>query len=126
MYVSKKLEKGQSILLSRRRFIEGILASGAIAAIDLWQWPVSAVASPSAAGPPTLTGSYFKLAVEQVPVNYSGRAAYATAVNGSVPGPTLRWREGDTVTLAVSNRRARLPFTGMEFEARQKWTVSPA
>jgi FtsP/CotA-like multicopper oxidase with cupredoxin domain len=28
----------------------------------------------------------------------------ATAVNGSVPGPTLRWREGDAVTLAVTNR----------------------
>ena len=27
----------------------------------------------------------------------------ATAVNGSVPGPILRWREGDAVTLAVTN-----------------------
>ncbi len=37
-------------------------------------------------------------------MNYGGRAANAIAVNGSVPGPTLRWREGDTVTIAVSNR----------------------
>ena len=42
--------------------------------------------------------------VERIPVNYTGRRAYATAVNGSVPAPTLRWREGDTVTVAVSNR----------------------
>jgi CopA family copper-resistance protein len=28
----------------------------------------------------------------------------ATGVNGSVPAPILRWREGDTVTLAVTNR----------------------
>ncbi len=26
------------------------------------------------------------------------------AINGSLPGPTLRWREGDTVTLRVRNR----------------------
>jgi CopA family copper-resistance protein len=36
-------------------------------------------------------------------VNYTGHTAYATAVNGSVPGPTLRWHEGDTVTLAITN-----------------------
>ncbi|MFX8766408.1 multicopper oxidase domain-containing protein, partial [Acinetobacter baumannii] len=28
----------------------------------------------------------------------------ATAVNGTVPAPTLRFREGDTVTLRVHNR----------------------
>jgi len=28
----------------------------------------------------------------------------ATAINGSIPAPTLRWREGDTVTIRVTNR----------------------
>ncbi|MNL00413.1 Copper resistance protein A precursor [compost metagenome] len=28
----------------------------------------------------------------------------ATTVNGTLPAPTLRWREGDTVTLRVTNR----------------------
>jgi uncharacterized protein involved in copper resistance len=28
----------------------------------------------------------------------------ATLVNGTMPGPVLRWREGDTVTLRVTNR----------------------
>jgi CopA family copper-resistance protein len=28
----------------------------------------------------------------------------ATTINGSIPGPTLRWREGDTVTVAVTNK----------------------
>ncbi len=28
----------------------------------------------------------------------------ATTVNGSLPAPTLRWREGDTVTIRVKNR----------------------
>ena len=28
----------------------------------------------------------------------------ATTVNGTLPAPTLRWQEGDTVTLRVTNR----------------------
>jgi len=36
-------------------------------------------------------------------VNITGKPAIATAVNGLVPAPILRWREGDTVTLAVTN-----------------------
>src|SRR3546814_21128860 len=28
----------------------------------------------------------------------------ATTVNGSLPAPTLRWREGDAVTIRVKNR----------------------
>ena len=37
-------------------------------------------------------------------MNFTGHRSIATAINGSVPGPTLRWREGDTVTVAVTNR----------------------
>jgi CopA family copper-resistance protein len=88
--------------ITRRRFVQGVLAGGVIGGLDLWRW--SAFAAKNAAGPLILSGNSFNLVVEQVPVNYTGRLAYATAVNGSVPAPTLRWREGDTVTLAVSNR----------------------
>jgi hypothetical protein len=37
-------------------------------------------------------------------VNFTGAARMATTVNGLLPGPTLRWREGTTVTLRVTNR----------------------
>jgi CopA family copper-resistance protein len=104
MCENRKLQRGQGILLSRRRFVQGILAGGAISAFDLWGWPVSTTLATGLAGPSILSGNYFNLEVVQVPVNYTGRAAYATAVNGCVPGPTLRWREGDIVTLAVTNR----------------------
>ncbi|MGN4188827.1 multicopper oxidase domain-containing protein [Burkholderia gladioli] len=33
-----------------------------------------------------------------------GRSRRATTVNGTLPGPILRWREGDTVTLRVASR----------------------
>jgi FtsP/CotA-like multicopper oxidase with cupredoxin domain len=39
-----------------------------------------------------------------VPVNFTGHRHAAIGVNGMVPAPILRWREGDTVTLAVTNR----------------------
>src|SRR6201987_2426830 len=51
-----------------------------------------------------LTGDHFDLVIDWLPVNITGRRVRATAVNGSMPGPILKWREGDTVTLAVHNR----------------------
>jgi FtsP/CotA-like multicopper oxidase with cupredoxin domain len=88
--------------ITRRRFVQGVVAGGVIAGLDLWRWP--AFAAKSIAGPPILSGNLFNLVAEQVSVNYTGRPAYATAVNGLVPARTLRWREGDTVTLSVTNR----------------------
>src|SRR6202035_2117760 len=46
----------------------------------------------------------FALEIGTVPMNITGRPVTGTGVNGSVPAPILRWREGDTVTLAVTNR----------------------
>ncbi len=39
-------------------------------------------------------------------VDVTGRMRPAVAVNGSIPGPTLRWREGEEVTIHVVNRLA--------------------
>jgi CopA family copper-resistance protein len=36
-------------------------------------------------------------------VNFTGLPKTAQTVNGSLPAPTLRWKEGDTVTLRVAN-----------------------
>ena len=46
----------------------------------------------------------FHLEIGETPVNFTGAARIATTVNGQVPAPLLRWREGDTVTLHVTNR----------------------
>src|SRR3546814_20797676 len=48
--------------------------------------------------------SAFDLSIGALPVNYTGRPANAVALNGGVPGPLLRWRQADTVTLRVANR----------------------
>ena len=88
--------------ISRRRFVQGIAAGGLLAAFDLYRWPSFARAADQPAMP-QLTGTNFDLVIQETPVNFSGTPAIATAVNGIVPGPILRWREGDTVTLAVTN-----------------------
>jgi len=79
-----------------------VFTGAVIAGLDLWKWP--ALAGKTAGGPPLLSGNSFDLVVEQTPVNFTGRPSVATAVNGLVPGPILRWREGDTVTISVTNR----------------------
>jgi FtsP/CotA-like multicopper oxidase with cupredoxin domain len=56
-----------------------------------------------ARAPAILTGTHFDLAIQAHPVDLTGRRVKATLVNGSLPGPTLKWREGDTVTIAVTN-----------------------
>ncbi len=54
--------------------------------------------------PRVLAGSEFDLAIARSSVEIGGRSRRATTVNGTLPGPVLRWREGDTVTLRVANR----------------------
>jgi len=86
--------------MSRRTFVRGAVASGATFAL----LRRGALAATSHLEPPTLSGTSFALTIDELPVDFTGTAAVATAVNGSVPGPILRFREGDTVTLAVTNR----------------------
>ena len=82
--------------LSRRRFILGLAALG----LSPWLKTAQAkVAIPAE----MLTGTEFNLTIAQTPVNFTGAPRMATTVNGSIPAPTLRWREGDTVTLHVTN-----------------------
>ena len=54
-----------------------------------------------------LTGTEFDLRIGETPVNFTGAAATALTINGSLPAPLLRWREGDTVTLRVANTPRR-------------------
>ncbi len=85
-------------VLARRRFMQRAAAAGAS---SLLPWPLRyGLAAPA----PVLSGTEFALAIEPVPVIINGRATTATGVNGQLPAPILRWREGDTLTLAVTNR----------------------
>lgn len=87
---------------SRRTFVKGLAAGGLLGGLGLWRPPVWALSNPG--HPTVLTGSEFDLFIDQTPVNLSGQQRTALTINGSLPGPLLRWREGDTVTLRVKNR----------------------
>jgi CopA family copper-resistance protein len=54
--------------------------------------------------PQVLSGTEFDLTIASTLVNFTGAPRTATTINGSIPAPILRWREGDTVTLRVTNR----------------------
>ena len=88
---------------SRRRFVQGLIVSGAAASLGLLR-PDDVWALTSPGQPTVLGGTDFTLDVLEAPVNYTGATRLAVTVNGSVPGPILRMREGTTVTLRVRNR----------------------
>lgn len=92
--------------LSRRRFVQGLAAGGVLLSLS----PLArATGLLSGAGTKTgtaniLSGTQFDLEIGESAVNFTGNPRIATTINGSLPAPTLRWREGDTVTIRVTNR----------------------
>src|SRR5487761_1279692 len=100
MFSSKA--EGRSVFpVSRRRFVQGFAAGGAMAVLNVSRWSAFGETLPQT--PVTLAGKHFDLSIDSLPVNFTGHHSVATAVNRSVPGPTLRWCEGETVTVAVTN-----------------------
>jgi CopA family copper-resistance protein len=86
--------------ISRRGVIRGAaLAAGAIAAPG---WASASTAGLASAGD-VLSGPDIKLSVGHAMHRIGGRAGHAIAVNGTVPGPLIRLREGQTVRLSVTN-----------------------
>ncbi|HVL41221.1 MAG TPA: copper resistance system multicopper oxidase [Brevundimonas sp.] len=52
---------------------------------------------------PTLTGPNIDLTIGQSPFTVNGRTATATTINGVLPAPVLRLREGQNARLSVTN-----------------------
>jgi CopA family copper-resistance protein len=85
--------------IGRRDFVQSLAAAGGLVLAGSPLRQVLAAGSQQ-----VLSGTQFALEIGPMPINITGQSKSATAVNGSVPAPTLRWREGDFVTLAVTNR----------------------
>lgn len=91
--------------ISRRRFIQ---ATGALGVLAGFQKLAPAYAQPSAdlllraaATPSAQKG--VSLVIDHTPFGFAGRRAIATTINGTIPGPLLRFREGDTAQIHVTN-----------------------
>ncbi|NID16692.1 copper resistance system multicopper oxidase [Luteibacter yeojuensis] len=93
-------DDAHSIHLSRRRFIQGLIVAGVGAGLGVVR---PAVATASMPRMRELSGSEFDLNIGRSAVDFTGRARTAVTVDGGVPGPVLRWKEGDMVSLLVRN-----------------------
>ncbi|MFH1499305.1 MAG: copper resistance system multicopper oxidase [Verrucomicrobiota bacterium] len=107
-----------SSAFSRRRFLR---ASGALGALAMLQRLAPAYAQAPGgphAGHAGMAGmesmgavadgagktSAYDLAIDRAVIDLAGTSAAAVTVNGTVPGPLLRFREGDEALIRVSNR----------------------
>ena len=88
---------------SRRTFVKGLAMGGVVAGLGLWRDTAWAQGAPRQATG-MLSGTDFDLNLGETLVDFTGAPRIAHTVNGSLPAPILRWREGDTVTLRAANR----------------------
>lgn len=100
---------------SRRRFVQGLALGGGAMAVSAGRAAAHGMAmGPAAASQPAqptaaLSGDRFRLFADDTLVNITGRPRVAATVNGSLPGPTLYWRQGDTVSIELVNRMKDMP-----------------
>ncbi|WP_288132539.1 copper resistance system multicopper oxidase [Microbulbifer sp.] len=92
--------------ISRRTFVTGAAAGAALAGISGGASTRERQSVLNGEAVHTLRGNRFDLNIGYTPVNFTGRNRTAVTVNGGLPGPILRWKEGETVTLNVANHLA--------------------
>lgn len=71
--------------------------------MGIGSWPQRSIAGEGPRSPLALRGTEFDLSIDYLAINFTGTPRMATAINGQIPAPTLYWKEGDTVTLRVTN-----------------------
>jgi CopA family copper-resistance protein len=94
-----------NVSVNRRSFLSGLTALGGTAALGAllpaWARPVSSGLPPVV---PTVSGSDIRLTIARQPIIIDGREFQAIGVNGTVPAPLIRLREGQRVRLEVINQ----------------------
>ena len=91
-------------VFDRRGVLRGAALLGSGLAVASLRPARAASASPGVDALPSLAGEDLTLAIERRPWTVDGRTGRAVAINGTVPGPILRLREGQRVRIAVENR----------------------
>jgi len=90
--------------LPRRKFVKGLAAGGVLFGMyPLLQPARASNLNTQSNDAPVLRGTEFDLVVAESQVNFTGKIRMATTINGSIPAPTLHMREGDVVTIRVTN-----------------------
>ena len=93
---------------SRRQMLRNTGTFGVLAALE-HLLPSYAFATQSThnvhqSAPVALTGEVIDLTIADTPFRLGSRTATAQTINGTLPGPLIRLREGQHVTLNVTNR----------------------
>ncbi len=96
-------ESLQPTLMPRRRFVQGLIAGGVLAACPSIIYAASSITTGNAGNVTELSGNVIDLVIGESLVNFTGVVRTATTINGSIPAPTLRLKEGDDVTIRVTN-----------------------
>ena len=110
--------------LSRRRFVQGLMVGGTALGLGLRPGPSWALGT--AGYPGVLAGSDFDLTISETALNFTGRTRPAVTVNGSLPAPILRWKQGSTVNLRVTNGLPRGSIHGTDTSIHWHGIVLPA
>ena len=98
-------KSSQQVSTLRRRFVQGLIAGGVLAAFPSVLHAASSLVTGTITGTvPELSGKVIDLVIDESPVNFTGVVRMATTINGSIPAPTLRLKEGDDVTIRVTNK----------------------
>jgi len=104
VWLDKTNNVGKKMQIDRRRFVSGALGGGAAAAMAAWfpAWaqPVSAGL---AATLPTVSGNDIRLRIARQTMRIDGKLSRAIGINGTIPGPLVRLREGQQARLTVIN-----------------------
>jgi FtsP/CotA-like multicopper oxidase with cupredoxin domain len=87
--------------LSRRQFVQGIAVAGLAVSSGVWAKSTKPLAMITQV--PYLKGNQFDLTIDEALVNFTGKSRTATVINGSLPAPVLHFKEGETVTIRVTN-----------------------
>ena len=86
----------------RRTFLAGGAAAAGLAGLaPAWARTVSHGLAAKGSG--TLTGTDIRLDIAETPFVVDGRRGHAIALNGTIPAPLLRLKEGETFRLTVHN-----------------------
>ena len=90
--------------IDRRRFIGAAAAGGTTAALAGW-YPAWAqpVSSGIVAPLPTVSGNDITLRIARQTMRIDGKVSRAIGINGTVPGPLIRLKQGQTARLSVVN-----------------------
>lgn len=90
--------------MDRRRFVSGAVGGGAAAALAAW-FPAWAqpVSSGITAPLPTVSGNDITLRIARQTMRIDGKLSRAIGINGTVPAPLVRLKEGQTARLTVVN-----------------------